>query len=93
MPHTVTEKQLAANRANAEKSTGPRTAEGKARSSQNARTHGLRSESHIILRLEDKAQLDELQAAAFADYRPINRQEVAAVEREFEQERVEGGPA
>jgi hypothetical protein len=31
----------AANRANAQKSTGPRTAAGKRRSSQNARRHGL----------------------------------------------------
>src|SRR6266568_8025801 len=33
--------RLAANAANAQHSTGPRTPEGQARSSQNARTHGL----------------------------------------------------
>ncbi len=33
--------KLAANRANAQKSTGPRTRAGKLRSSQNARRHGL----------------------------------------------------
>jgi hypothetical protein len=33
--------KLAANRANAKRSTGPRTAAGKRRSSQNARRHGL----------------------------------------------------
>ncbi|MDQ3441162.1 MAG: hypothetical protein M3478_12520 [Planctomycetota bacterium] len=33
--------QRRANRANAKKSTGPRTAEGKRRSSQNAATHGI----------------------------------------------------
>jgi hypothetical protein len=37
----ATPKQLAANRANARKSQGPRTAAGKARSSRNAFRHGL----------------------------------------------------
>ena len=35
------ERQRRANRANAMKSTGPRTAQGKARASRNARRHGL----------------------------------------------------
>jgi hypothetical protein len=37
----ASEKQIAANRANAQRSTGPRTAVGKMRSSQNAYRHGL----------------------------------------------------
>jgi hypothetical protein len=36
-----TERQIAANRANAKKSTGPKTAAGKLRSSRNAYRHGL----------------------------------------------------
>ena len=38
-PKRVTEKQLAANRANAQRSTGPRTPKGKAVSRYNAHTH------------------------------------------------------
>jgi hypothetical protein len=37
----ATERQISANRANAKKSTGPRTATGKAKSSRNAYRHGL----------------------------------------------------
>jgi len=37
----ATAKQIAANRANAKKSTGPRTAAGRAKSSRNAYRHGL----------------------------------------------------
>ncbi len=37
----TSEAKRAANRANAKKSTGPRSPAGKARASQNARRHGL----------------------------------------------------
>jgi hypothetical protein len=37
----ASEKQILANRANAKKSTGPRTAAGRAKSSRNAYRHGL----------------------------------------------------
>jgi len=39
----ASDKQTAANRANARKSTGPKTAAGKLKSGQNARRHGLSS--------------------------------------------------
>src|ERR1039458_4492409 len=48
-PRTPIEAQINANRENAKKSTGPRTAEGKAASSRNRLLHGLRANKHILL--------------------------------------------
>jgi hypothetical protein len=45
----TTPKQSAANRRNAKKSTGPKTAAGRARSSTNARTHGLTAASPFTI--------------------------------------------
>ena len=44
----TSEKQAAANRRNAAKSTGPQTESGKARSSGNALKHGLSAEQVVI---------------------------------------------
>jgi hypothetical protein len=40
--------QIQANRSNAQKSTGPRTPQGKATASQNAVKHGLLAEQVVI---------------------------------------------
>jgi hypothetical protein len=65
----ATEKQIAANRLNALKSTGPRTAAGKRRSSQNALKHGAHA-NHLIVATEDEssfaAHADRLQRALSA---------------------------
>ena len=55
----ATPAQILANRANAQKSTGPRSAEGKAASRFNALKHGLDAQS-IILPGEDPAEYDAL---------------------------------
>ena len=63
------ETRQTANAANARLSTGPRTVEGKARSSQNARTHGLTA-AHLLIAAEDREEFDELHAELQADIRP-----------------------
>jgi hypothetical protein len=78
---SVSPKQLAANRANAAKSTGPRTAQGKASSSQNARQHGFTASTFAVIRLEDLQEIARLRADLIAVYRPVNSQELFAIER------------
>ena len=77
----VSEKQLAANRANAARSTGPRTPQGKARSAQNARKHGFTASTFAVVRLEDLDEVAHLRADLIAVYQPVNSQELFAIER------------
>jgi hypothetical protein len=58
-----------ANAANARLSTGPRTEEGKARSSQNARQHGLTA-AELVIAAEDREEFDELHAQLQSDVAP-----------------------
>lgn len=60
----ISEKRLAAHRANALKSTGPRTQEGKRRSSQNSRTHGLYTTELALPELWQRPALDFAARAA-----------------------------
>ena len=53
-----------ANAANAQPSTGPRTAEGKARSSQNGRQHGLTARD-LVLAAQDRPEFEAFQAAFY----------------------------
>jgi hypothetical protein len=52
--------------------TGPRSSDGKARSSENAITHGCRSEK-LILRHEDPAEFESLRDAWFEHYGPESK--------------------
>ena len=68
------------NRANAQHSTGPRTPEGKAASSQNAFKHGLSIQRHAVLRDEDPAQYAQLLSELREIYEPRSRRETLAVD-------------
>jgi hypothetical protein len=72
--------QIDANRANARKSTGPRTDEGKQRVAQNATRHGLFSRS-IILPGEDPEELAALHDGFYARLKPADALERAYVDR------------
>jgi hypothetical protein len=71
--------QIEANRRNSQKSTGPRTASGKAASSQNACTTGLYAEAPIV-EFEDPAALEALTASYEDTYRPANPDECALLD-------------
>jgi hypothetical protein len=77
----ATDRQIAANRINAQKSTGPRSAAGKTQSTLNARKHGFAGSTFTVVRLEDLKALDHLRQDAVDLYRPVNSQEIFAVER------------
>ena len=79
--NAVSPEPFAANRANAAKSTGPRTPQGKARSAQNARKHGFAAANYTVVRLEDLQEVAHLKDDAVAVYQPVNSQEMFAVER------------
>src|SRR5712664_503744 len=61
--------RLAANAANAQHSTGPRTPEGQARSSQNARTHGLTARD-VIIAPDEREEFEELLNDYQTDVKP-----------------------
>ena len=66
---SVSPAKLAANQANAQLSTGPKSAQGKARSATNSLKHGL-SAKEIVIKPEERDLFDEFHADYLADLNP-----------------------
>jgi hypothetical protein len=77
----ATQPQTIANAANAQFSTGPRTGEGKAKSSRNAITHGFTT-GVLMIPPADRAEFDAFEKALTEDMKPEGALEMDAM-REF----------
>ena len=74
------EAQKIANRLNAQKSTGPRSEEGKLRSARNSIRHGMLSK-HIVVLEEDPAEFQALLTALHEEWKPVGPTQRILVER------------
>ena len=66
----ATKAQNAANRRNSRKSTGPRTPEGKSKSSMNSVKHGLTAKQ-VVIPGEDPSEFDEFRRQVHSYYEPV----------------------
>jgi hypothetical protein len=84
MRNTMSAKQLAANRANAQKSTGPKTINGKAASKMNALKHGIRSKEAVVhgrcIRESDD-EFAALHQRFWDDWKPVGPTEEMLLDR------------
>jgi hypothetical protein len=76
----TSQRQLEANQANAKRSTGPRTLDGRARSRMNAVKHGLTAK-YIVIGDEDPDEFEALRADLESDFQPSTRLEYELVDR------------
>jgi len=76
----LTEAQIIANRLNAQKSTGPRTPEGKAVVSQNSIKHGLLAEQDVIAS-ESEADFNLYRRQLLDELNPVSPMESVLAER------------
>ena len=77
----ATKRQIAANRRNARRSTGPKTAAGKAASSANALRHGLAAARAVVLPDEDADAYERLRQGVIADLDPAGALQEALAQR------------
>lgn len=76
----TSDRRARANRENAQRSTGPTTPEGRARSSQNARRHGVLSEN-VTVASEDYESYRNLLEALWNELAPHGERESLLTER------------
>ncbi len=76
----TSQRQVDANRRNAQLSTGPKRDEGKEISRLNALKHGMTAET-IIIEGEEPAEFDALRAKLFHDFNPCSALEVELTQR------------
>jgi len=76
----ATQAQIQANRLNAEKSTGPRTEEGKRKASQNALKHGLLAQTMVIAG-EDVGEFEFYRDELLGELSPAGAVESVLAER------------
>jgi len=76
----ATQAQIQANRLNAEKSTGPRTADGKRKASQNALKHGLLAQTMVIAG-EDVGEFEFYRDELLGELSPAGAVESVLAER------------
>ena len=77
----ATEAQIAANRANAQRSTGPRTAQGKAVVARNALKHGLNASDDTLLPNESPEEYQQLADGLLQALQPRDPFELLLVQR------------
>jgi hypothetical protein len=80
MKDATSQEQNEANKLNAEKSTGPKTEEGKAVSKYNAIKHGLLSEQ-VLMKSEDGDALLELEKKLRSELKPATEIEFLLVDK------------
>jgi hypothetical protein len=76
----LSDARIRANRDNSQKSTGPRSAEGKAKSSMNRCSHGFFSRK-VVLEGEDPQEFELLRCELIAEHRPSSLTQRFLVER------------
>ena len=77
----ATRRQIEANRRNAQKSTGPRSAAGKAASAANALVHGFTAARTMVLADEDEGAFATMRRCVVADLDPLDAVQAALAQR------------